>query len=250
MAIQLINIGKIANDGTGDDLREAFIKVNQNFEELDLRDDEQTEVSNIGPVGEGLFAQRVGYDLQFKKLVQGTNVTLTSTDNGITVDATGGLQALIVSSDTGSIILQDGNTLNINGGAGINTSVLGNVLTISNDGLVNVVSDTTPELGGHLNAGGYNITNAGSIAASGFQGPLDGPVYGIDIRTINSYFTNFEFGAFNPAPAIGTLDWIAKSTDVEFGSFTNPAKISAELSGFDGPPPAPPIVNPPVVPEP
>ena len=28
MAIQSINIGSIANDGTGDDLREAFNKVN------------------------------------------------------------------------------------------------------------------------------------------------------------------------------------------------------------------------------
>ena len=28
MAIQTINIGTIANDGTGDDLREAFVKVN------------------------------------------------------------------------------------------------------------------------------------------------------------------------------------------------------------------------------
>ena len=34
MAIQTINIGTIANDGTGDDLREAFVKVNNNFTEL------------------------------------------------------------------------------------------------------------------------------------------------------------------------------------------------------------------------
>jgi hypothetical protein len=27
MAIQVINVGNLANDGTGDDLREAFIKV-------------------------------------------------------------------------------------------------------------------------------------------------------------------------------------------------------------------------------
>ena len=32
MAVQTINIGNAANDGTGDDLREAFIKVNNNFE--------------------------------------------------------------------------------------------------------------------------------------------------------------------------------------------------------------------------
>ena len=37
MAINLINIGNIANDGTGDDLREAFVKVNNNFEELDFQ---------------------------------------------------------------------------------------------------------------------------------------------------------------------------------------------------------------------
>ena len=39
MAVQLVNIGRIANDGTGDDLREAFIKINQSLEDLDLRID-------------------------------------------------------------------------------------------------------------------------------------------------------------------------------------------------------------------
>ena len=37
MAIQSINIGSIANDGTGDDLREAFNKVNANFIDLDTK---------------------------------------------------------------------------------------------------------------------------------------------------------------------------------------------------------------------
>ena len=41
MAIQTVNIGTIANDGTGDDLREAFVKVNNNFSELDLRQPEK-----------------------------------------------------------------------------------------------------------------------------------------------------------------------------------------------------------------
>ena len=34
MVQSTINIGTLANDGTGDDLREAFIKVNNNFNEL------------------------------------------------------------------------------------------------------------------------------------------------------------------------------------------------------------------------
>ena len=37
MANSIINIGTLANDGTGDDLREAFIKVNNNFSELYAR---------------------------------------------------------------------------------------------------------------------------------------------------------------------------------------------------------------------
>ena len=48
MAVQTINIGTLANDGTGDDLREAFIKVNQNFESLDLRAPESSTASNQG----------------------------------------------------------------------------------------------------------------------------------------------------------------------------------------------------------
>ena len=42
MAVQLVNIGRIANDGTGDDLREAFVKINQSLEDLDLRIDDKT----------------------------------------------------------------------------------------------------------------------------------------------------------------------------------------------------------------
>lgn len=36
MAIQTINLGTYANDGTGDDLRSAFTKVNNNLTEIDL----------------------------------------------------------------------------------------------------------------------------------------------------------------------------------------------------------------------
>ena len=130
MAVQTINIGTLANDGTGDDLREAFIKVNQNFESLDLRAPESTTASNLGNVGEGVFHQKAGADLQFKKLVSGANITLTSSTNGITVNALGGLQQLNVVSDSGSNQLADGDTLNIFGGTGASTTLSGNVLTV------------------------------------------------------------------------------------------------------------------------
>ena len=71
MAVQTINVGVLANDGTGDDLREAFIKANQNFDDLDLRVSAVAEIEgeNIGSAGYGVFAEKVGNNLQFRKLL-------------------------------------------------------------------------------------------------------------------------------------------------------------------------------------
>ena len=223
MALQSINIGTLANDGTGDDLREAFIKVNQNFDDLDLRSPESTTVANMGAVGEGLFSQKVGAEIQLKKLVQGSNVTLTSTPQGVTINATGGLQALSVVSDSGSVVLADGGALNIYGGAGTSTSVTGNVLTINST--AEIATDVTPELGGNLNAAGFNINNVGTITASDFSGPvtgnLQGLVYGIDIRSIEPNTAGFDFGTLSNEVR-GFSDWLLYETDIDFGGYMTP----------------------------
>ena len=223
MALQTINIGTLANDGTGDDLREAFIKVNQNFDDLDLRSPESTTVTNLGNTGEGVFAQKVGSALQLKKLVQGSNVTLTSSTTGITINATGGLQQLNVVSDVGSMQLADGQTLNIQGGAGANTSVSGNILTINST--ADVVSDTTPQLGGNLDAQGNDISNVNTLTASNFAGALTGNVqglvYGVDIRNIEPNTAGFDFGSLSN-DVRGLSDWLIYQTDIDFGAMLTP----------------------------
>ena len=223
MAVQTINIGTLANDGTGDELREAFSKVNQNFDDLDLRSPESTTVTNLGNTGEGVFAQKVGSQLQLKKLVQGSNITLTSSTTGITINATGGLQQLNVVSDTGSMQLADGGTLNILGGAGASTSVSGNVLTIASQ--AEVKSDTTPELGGNLNAGGNDISNVNTLTASNFSGALTGNVtglvHGVDIRNIEPNTAGFDFGSLSN-DIRGLSDWLIYETDIDFGAILTP----------------------------
>ncbi len=49
---------------------------------------EANTASNLG-AGEGLFAQKVGVDLQFKSLVAGTNVTLSSDGDTVTINSSG-----------------------------------------------------------------------------------------------------------------------------------------------------------------
>ena len=91
MAIQQINVGVLANDGTGDDLREAFIKANQNFDDLDLRVASFTEITgqNLGTTGFGIFADKVDNDFQFRKLqadpLYADSIALRISDDGNTL---------------------------------------------------------------------------------------------------------------------------------------------------------------------
>jgi hypothetical protein len=51
---------------------------------------EANTASNLGATGEGIFSAKSGVDLQFKKLKAGTNVTLSSDSNSVTINSTGG----------------------------------------------------------------------------------------------------------------------------------------------------------------
>ncbi len=84
MPIQTINLGNYANDGTGDDLRTAFQKVNSNFQlvgsTLGIINGE-----NLGG-GTGIFKRRDNDNLtlEFKTLTSTDgSVTITSTDNTV-----------------------------------------------------------------------------------------------------------------------------------------------------------------------
>ena len=229
MAVQTINIGTLANDGTGDDLREAFIKVNQNFDDLDLRAPESTTVVNTGAVGEGIFSQKVGAEIQLKKLVSGSNITLTSSAQGVTINALGGLQQLVVVSDSGSIIATEGSTVRIQGGTGASTRVVNDTVFI--DSTSEVSTDTTPVLGGNLDAAGNDISNVNTLTASNFSGVLtgnvNGLVYGIGIRSIEPNTSGFDFGTLDNNMR-GFSDWLLYETDIDFnlvdgdGGFVNP----------------------------
>ena len=233
MAVQLINIGNIANDGTGDDLREAMLKINANFEEIDLRDDEQTSVSNVG-TGIGIFKQKLNYDLQLKSLTAGANITLTEGTDTILVDVDAGIQSISVSADTGGWNVPDSNAdLTFTGGNKITTNVVNGTVTLNYNGWESLVEDTTPQLGGTLEANQNSISNASTIAATLLTGlhigNTVGNVHDIDIRDINKYFQNYwDFGVLGAAYD-SAITWIIDSADVDNGTFQNPDTRSIEL---------------------
>jgi hypothetical protein len=165
MAIQNINIGAYANDGTGDDLRSAFNKINENFKALDLI--VATEESNIGAVGQPIFKLETpdnlnsfGQKLLFRKIAGSTNITVSTISDSVTISAP--------------------------------------------DSINNLVEDTSPELGGDLVLNSHNVTGTGNIniagsinattVASTFTGNLTGNVTGNLTGNITGNTTGLHTG--------------------------------------------------------
>ena len=102
MTIQTINIGNVVNDGLGDDLRTAFQKVNANF--TDLSAQLTITATNVGTVGVGIFKEKIGADLKFKKLVSGTKMLLDENTDTVTVNSTAPDAFIRVDTDAGVML--------------------------------------------------------------------------------------------------------------------------------------------------
>tara|TARA_Y100000389_G_scaffold48936_1_gene44508 strand:- start:4040 stop:4729 length:690 start_codon:yes stop_codon:yes gene_type:complete len=226
MAIQIVNIGNIANDGTGDDLREAFVKVNNNFAELNARSTESTTVSNLGSAGEGVFGQISGTDLQFKKIVAGTAISLAADANAITINSTAtGLPSVQVFADNNNITLDsNGNSLTLAGGGTTTTNLSGTTLTISS--VTSVQTDTDPKLTATLNAQTNDITNVGNMT---------GNVHGLDIRTFDGLqqYLTLDMGEAVPTVFTSTLEYLAHNLTVDYDNgtetFTGSTAVEADM---------------------
>jgi hypothetical protein len=99
MTIQTINIGNVVNDGLGDDLRTAFQKVNANFSDLSAQ--LTITASNVGNAGVGVFKEKVGTDLRFKKLISGTKMLLDESVDTVTVNNTSPDAFIRIDTDAG-----------------------------------------------------------------------------------------------------------------------------------------------------
>ena len=158
MSLLQINLGTYPNDGTGDDLRTAFTKVNSNFAALTLTSGISSAV-NIG-TGVGIWADKNLTNLEFKSLTStGASVTITSTSNTVNLES-----ATKVSKDTSPIL---GGNLNLNNfyisGGDTKTTVYGYDQRISNNLLALLMRNNTftVDLGSFSYPTGYDTVSDG-----------------------------------------------------------------------------------------
>lgn len=134
MAITTINIGNLVNDGLGDDLRTAFQKVNANFAELEAG--LTVTASNLGAGGEGIFKQKTGVNLEFKKLIGGRKVEIDSGSNvnALVINNSADDAFTSITAGNGGVIVasidNDTTDLTMRGGPNIQVTAAGSTITV------------------------------------------------------------------------------------------------------------------------
>ena len=198
MTKQVINIGVEGNDASGDSIRDAFKKANENFTEL------------------------------YAIFGQGGAIGFTALSD---TPSTLGQNKVPVTDAAGSAILMK----DIVGGAGIvvdNTSTT--QLTITNTGS-SVVQDLSPTLGGHMNAQGlYGIAKIAPVsdATATAIGNTHSTAITIDDLVIDKKFADTEYFVKDEPVRIRTEPADGSGYTLTIGSFINGNLITVS-HGFD-----------------
>ena len=253
--ISRIDVGTVSNDGTGDDLRDAFIKVNNNFTYVGTRLGLAVTGANIGASGQEIFKEVVDAQLRFRKIDASGNLTI-ATENDVIVlrfspssivdfndqeiigltnlTASGTITANTVSGETGDFTSISGTltgdvTGNVTGNVSGNAGTVTNGVYTTGAQTINGIKTFTDEIQGNIQG----------ILSGAVFGTVDGDVTGkirtsatddyVDVTALQNGLNTFDFGVISPVYPNSFKDpasYLLYAMGVDMGTFNNP-------SGFD-----------------
>jgi hypothetical protein len=162
MAQQEINVGAAPNDGTGDPLRTAYIKTNNNFTELYARAQVDPPGSLFGQLGDlaGMYAYDVNYFYYCYQDFDGSSQIWNQ------VSQIGNVSVTQIASGTSSVQID-----NPNGTVDINVNGVNNVGVFANTGLTvsGTIAANNTITGGNLFSLGL-VSSVGTVTAPFFVG--------------------------------------------------------------------------------
>jgi hypothetical protein len=167
MSIQYVNIGTNPNDGTGDDLRSAFLKVNDNFQLLATIGGETNIGANLGGGTGQVYIGKTNETLNFRTIAGGSGITISQSGNVISINnsvtSPDSFSRIYVGSSNTSYYdaANPNDSFRIKGEGAVQTTLLGNTLTLT--GIFNLSDDLAPILSGSLDLNTKNIIGTGNI---------------------------------------------------------------------------------------
>jgi hypothetical protein len=218
MNISLIDIGAVANDGTGDDLRTAFIKVNENFVELETSIDASTVAANVGD-GQGIFKQKLVNELQFRSLDVNERLSISTDGDKIIIDTNfedktlriGGIE--VIGNDNGTMTIIGQNSVETGTFRGnLIGNVIGSVFALEPDYII-----------GRGNIVGIN-TEVGELDPQYSPARVDG----ISVKDLDRTINNFDFGDLDKIYT-KSFAYLLDRVGIDLGTFISPADFDVDL---------------------
>ena len=200
MSKQLINIGTVANDGTGSSLRDGGDLINDNFNEI------------YSAIGDGTTIQ---FDIS--GATNGQTLVYNSSTRKFEAGAAG---AFTVAGDSGSESIGSGDTLNILGGTGIDTSVTAtDNVTISVDNTIVSLTGTQTLTNKTLTS--PKINEAVAVTATSTELNLLSGVTSLVTADSSTVFTNKTFDADGTGNSITNIE----DANIKSGAAIDASKI-------------------------
>jgi hypothetical protein len=191
MTMQKINLGNIVNDGLGDDLRTAFQKVNANFTELQSA--LTVTASNLGTIGADVFKQKVGTNLEFRKITGGTKISVEETVDNIVISSNVPDAFIRITTDQGVIDADNNQFIALRRGLSPSRYDPNNIKVVT---------------------GGENSIEIDTVL------PLN------DILKI------LDFGFVKNTPS-NMVQFNTSMTNIDFGTVSNPSSLTVDLGTFN-----------------
>jgi hypothetical protein len=257
----LVRVGLVANDGTGDDLREAFLKINGNFLYLGNRLGTAPSGANLGPAGESVFKEVVDFQYRFRKINADGNLHVRLVGDVITLDfrpnsAVNFLgqnitNAGAVTATSFAGLLTGNVTGNVSGNAG---TVTNGFYTSSSFNLgttsitVNRASAVQTLTGVSIDGNAGTVTNGvyttgdqtiGGVKTfnSAVNADLIGDVTGVirttgsdayvDVSDLERRINTFDYGVINPV-FMDPIRYFLYVVGTDMGTFNNPSEFSID----------------------
>jgi hypothetical protein len=243
MSILTVNLGNYANDGTGDDLRTAFEKVNSNFSELDL-----TRIISAENLGSGapIFLGKEGTVLLFRSIKGGQNVEVSYTDNELTISTVNLLAKIEQDLEPKLGGDLDLNGFDIKGSGSINLlgvveapefrgefqgNLIGNVAGNLSGNVLGNVTGTVSDISNHqlsdLGDVDTVVPNVGQALV--WSGTVWRPG---NVESTSSIGNNYDFGIIGVS-STDPLQLVLQFTNINFGTFNAPSTYVLDMGGID-----------------
>ena len=201
MSKQLINIGTVANDGTGSSLRDGGDLINDNFNEI------------YSAIGDGTTIQ---FDIS--GATNGQTLVYNSSTRKFEAGAAG---TFTIAGDSGSESIGSGDTLNVLGGTGIDTSVTAtDNVTISVDNTIVSLTGTQTLTNKTLTS--PKINGAVVLTATSTELNLLSGVTSLVTDSSTTTFTNKTFDADGTGNSITNIE----NADIKSGAAIDASKYT------------------------